>query len=161
MWNLGDICELLGIDLNKDPRFDTPEKQTQTTDEWHRLVEPYFLDKTKKEWARLMVEKDILGGPVLTYPELFQDPQVVHQEMVMEVGHPDGGTFKTVGFPIKLSATPAATRLGVPGLGEHSGGRFGQGALVGHGDAQHGGPQKGCNSETDRQSLGHRCRWLA
>jgi crotonobetainyl-CoA:carnitine CoA-transferase CaiB-like acyl-CoA transferase len=51
---------------------------------------------------------------------VFQDPQVLAQEMVMDVEHPGHGLVRMVGFPMKLSATPCRVRRPAPGLGEHS-----------------------------------------
>lgn len=55
--------------------------------------------------------------------ETFEDPQVLHREMVVEVevDHPRLGKVKQVGIPIKLSETPGSIRsLGVT-LGTHTG----------------------------------------
>jgi crotonobetainyl-CoA:carnitine CoA-transferase CaiB-like acyl-CoA transferase len=40
--------------------------------------------------------------------------------MVLEVEHPDHGSVRMTGFPVKLSATPARIRRPAPGLGEHT-----------------------------------------
>lgn len=53
--------------------------------------------------------------------ETFEDPQVLHRQMVVEVDHPRLGKVKQVGIPIKLSETPGSIRsLGVT-LGTHTG----------------------------------------
>jgi crotonobetainyl-CoA:carnitine CoA-transferase CaiB-like acyl-CoA transferase len=40
--------------------------------------------------------------------------------MVTEVAHSTLGAVKTIGPPVKLSATPANLRRGAPRLGEHT-----------------------------------------
>ena len=52
--------------------------------------------------------------------EVFSDPQVRSQEMVVEIDHPGHGPVRMTGFPIKLSATPARLRRPAPALGEHT-----------------------------------------
>lgn len=61
-----------------------------------------------------------LCAPVNTYAEAFAEPQVVHNEMVLEFDHPRAGKVRTVGPPIKFSRTPAAFRQRPPLLGEHT-----------------------------------------
>ena len=52
--------------------------------------------------------------------EVFADPQVLAQEMVLEAEHPGHGPVRMTGFPVKLSATPARLRRPAPALGEHT-----------------------------------------
>ena len=52
--------------------------------------------------------------------EALGDPQMVHQEMVIEVEHPGHGPVKMLGFPVKLSKTPCAVRHPAPKHGEHT-----------------------------------------
>jgi CoA:oxalate CoA-transferase len=52
--------------------------------------------------------------------EVCADPQVLAQEMVLEVEHPGHGPVRMTGFPVKLSATPAKLRRPAPELGEHT-----------------------------------------
>jgi CoA:oxalate CoA-transferase len=52
--------------------------------------------------------------------EVFQDPQILAQKMVIDVDHPGSGIVRMLGFPIKLSGTPCRVRHPAPALGEHS-----------------------------------------
>ena len=58
-------------------------------------------------------------GPIYTVPQAFADPQVQHQQMLLEVEQPSG-KVKTPGFPLKLSRTPAGLHRPAPQLGEHT-----------------------------------------
>ena len=49
--------------------------------------------------------------------EVFSDPQVLSQEMVLDQVHPGHGTVRMTGFPVKLSHTPAKLRRPAPDLG--------------------------------------------
>jgi formyl-CoA transferase len=40
--------------------------------------------------------------------------------MVMQVPHPVEGTYPSLGFPVKLSATPQRLRYAPPLLGQHT-----------------------------------------
>jgi crotonobetainyl-CoA:carnitine CoA-transferase CaiB-like acyl-CoA transferase len=50
----------------------------------------------------------------------INDPQVLAQEMLLEVEHPGRGPVRMTGFPVKLSATPCRVRLPAPELGADS-----------------------------------------
>ncbi len=52
--------------------------------------------------------------------DVFSDPQVLAQEMVIEADHPGHGPVRITGFPVKLSSTPARLRHPAPALGEHT-----------------------------------------
>ena len=60
------------------------------------------------------------NGPILHIDEVFQDPQVLHQEMLLEMDHPRAGKIKTLGFPVKLSQTPAQLKGPPPYMGQHT-----------------------------------------
>jgi crotonobetainyl-CoA:carnitine CoA-transferase CaiB-like acyl-CoA transferase len=107
-------------DLTRDTRFDTLEKQMAHEDEWRVILEPIFLEKTTAEWDAVMAEKDLVGGPILSYEEAFTHPQVTHQNMIMDMEHPYGGSFKSVGLPIQLSETSMKVSRHPPALGEHT-----------------------------------------
>ena len=51
---------------------------------------------------------------------LDEDPHVRAREMVVEVDHPIVGPMKTLGVPIKLSATPGGVTRPAPLLGQHT-----------------------------------------
>ncbi len=115
------VCDVLGIpNLEKDPRFDTPQKQRDRQEEVHQILENTFLTKPGGEWVELFEKKDIWAGPVNTYRDLFADPQVEHNGMIMEIDHPKAGKFKTVGVPVRLSDTPPGLHRPPPLLGQHT-----------------------------------------
>jgi crotonobetainyl-CoA:carnitine CoA-transferase CaiB-like acyl-CoA transferase len=56
---------------------------------------------------------------VLHHDEVFADPQILARGMVVEVEHAKAGKQKTLGVPLKLSATPGGVRRAAPVLGQH------------------------------------------
>ena len=47
-------------------------------------------------------------------------PQALAREMTVDVDHPVLGTMRTLGTPIKMSATPLNPKRRAPLLGEHT-----------------------------------------
>ena len=75
-----------------------------------------------KKWLKKRVTAPLDGRGLAgsSAEEVFSDPHVLAREMVIEVSHPTAGTVKMVGFPYKLSATPATVRVPPPLLGQHT-----------------------------------------
>ena len=52
--------------------------------------------------------------------EVCADPQVISQEMVLAIPHPEHGTVQMTGFPIKFREAPCTVRYPTPELGAHT-----------------------------------------
>jgi len=78
------------------------------------------MTKTSEEWVKELAEADVPCYPVLSIPEVFRDPHVLHRGMLKEVEHATEGTMKHIGIPVKLSQTPGEIRSHPPRLGEHT-----------------------------------------
>ena len=106
--------------LIEDKRFKTVSERVTNREELTKLLELKLVDKTTKEWEKILNEAGVANGPILYIDEVFQDPQVLHQQMLKEMDHPTIGKIKMVGFPTKLSRTPGTLRLPPPLLGQHT-----------------------------------------
>ncbi|MFI6667202.1 CoA transferase, partial [Streptomyces sp. NPDC050481] len=58
-------------------------------------------------------------GPILSPKEIIEDTSLADNDMIVEVDHPQRGTFTTVGNPLKLSDSPT-TITTPPLLGQHN-----------------------------------------
>ncbi len=118
---LGDICRALDLaPLGDDPRFATEAAQFAHRDELQAIFRRRFGELTQAEALARLEGQDLLCAPVRSLDQAVADPQVRHNEMVVEVAHPVLGRFRTIGIPIKLSETPGQLRLPPPELGEHT-----------------------------------------
>lgn len=116
------ICEILGVpELVDDPRFRTPALRVQHRRELERLLAPRFAGAPTHVWLERFDAAGVPAGPILTYDQVFADPHVRHREVVVPVEHPVAGPTRVLGFPVKLSGTPARVRRPAPALGEHTG----------------------------------------
>ncbi|MDO8479669.1 MAG: CaiB/BaiF CoA-transferase family protein [Candidatus Rokubacteria bacterium] len=114
------LSKVLGLpNLADDPRFDTDWKRDQNRAEMERIIEQALSRKTTAEWLSLMEKEDLWVAPVRRLPEVFNDPQVLHNDMVVTVQSPIG-PLKLPGVPYKLSKTPAQVRTAPPTLGQHT-----------------------------------------
>ncbi len=78
-----------------------------------------FREKTMAQWLAELGPQDICFGPVLNLDEAYDDPQLRHRGMVVDVDTA-AGPKRYIGPPIKLSDTPAAVRTPPAAFGEHT-----------------------------------------
>ncbi|UOQ58035.1 CoA transferase [Leucobacter allii] len=76
--------------------------------------------RTSAEWMEYFEARGVWAGPVYSYEDLVNDPQIAHNGTFVEYEHPTEGRIKTPGFPYKFSRTPAEVYRGAPQTGEHS-----------------------------------------
>jgi len=79
-----------------------------------------FRTKTTAEWLGILLPHDVRCSQVNTFKEMAVDPQVRHNDMIVEYDHPTAGKVATTGIPVQFSGTPAGIRRPAPLLGEHT-----------------------------------------
>jgi len=115
------FMEALGLEaLLQDPRFDSNDKRFARRDELNALISARMSRQTQDDWIERLNAAGVPSGRVQNLAEVFADPQVQAQEMVIEVEHPGHGAVRMLGFPVKLSGTPCRVRLPAPDLGAHN-----------------------------------------
>jgi formyl-CoA transferase len=110
----------LDAEMADDPRFATVDGIEVNAEAAHHALRDAFGRIDRDEALRRLEAQDVLAAPVNAYPEVFEDPQLRHNGMVMEAARPEIGPFRLVGPPIKLSATPVTLRNPPPTVGEHN-----------------------------------------
>src|SRR5262245_51979255 len=115
------LCQVPALqDICRDPRFQSRESRATYETALNSLLEGRFHTKTAVEWLALLAEHDVLAAPVYTYQDLFNDPQVAVNEMIVTQTHPVAGKIRTIGIPVKLARTPGQIRTPAPLLGQHT-----------------------------------------
>jgi formyl-CoA transferase len=118
---LQEICKGLGIeDLSADPRFANHQAQMTHRAELQARFRQEFSRRTTRAILDGLESVDILCARVNTMEEALAEPQVTHNGMIVEMHHPELGSIKTVGIPVKMEGTPGSVRLPPPRLGEHT-----------------------------------------
>jgi CoA:oxalate CoA-transferase len=103
-------------------RFDmkTAEQRRAARPELNALINQRLSTNTQDHWIEQLNAVGVPCGRVLSVAEVFEDPQVKAQDMVIEVDQGLRGIVRMVGFPVKLSDTPARLRHPSPELGAHT-----------------------------------------
>jgi len=75
---------------------------------------------TTAEALTALESADVPCAPVLDITEVFDDPQVQHNETVLTHHHPEVGQIRTTRFPARFSKTPTELERLAPAKGEHT-----------------------------------------
>ena len=115
------LLKELGLDdLLAVPEFATNERRIENRERLRAIVDAKIGEATVEAWILRLNRAGVPCGRVMNLENVFTDPQVLAQEMVLEAEHPGHGRVRMTGFPVKLSATPARFRRPAPALGEHT-----------------------------------------
>jgi CoA:oxalate CoA-transferase len=76
--------------------------------------------RTRDEWLMELTAAGIPVAPVNGVEDTVNDPHVLSRNMIVEIPHPSGGSFKAPGNPIKMSAADSGTFSAPPLLGQHT-----------------------------------------
>lgn len=117
---LETVCETLGVDGIDPDDFDSQAAAFEARDSIHEAIEARTRTYEANDLVETLSSVDVQAVTVADPTDVPDDPQVRHNDMILDVPHPEGGTFTTTGFPIKLSGTPDELRRGPPKIGEHT-----------------------------------------
>jgi formyl-CoA transferase len=106
--------------LADNPRYATNPLRVQHRDELVPLLEEMTRKKTKASWINLLEKANVPCGPINNFKEVFENEQVIHRGVQIDVPHPTVGTMKLVASPMRLSKTPPEVRMAPPTLGQHT-----------------------------------------
>jgi formyl-CoA transferase len=115
------FCQAAGCpELVQEPRFRTMSQRIVHRAELIPLIADVMRTRTKHEWIGLLEAANVPCGPINNMKEVFEDPQVLHRGLRVDIPHPSGGKAAVVRSPLRLSETPVEYRLAPPTLGQHN-----------------------------------------
>ena len=114
------LAEMLGDSERQGEPFATQPQRLAAKD----FIEERLISILKTEscdhWLEKLAEARIPCAPVNDLAHAFADEQVLARNMVVEVEHPEGGSVKMPGNPVKMSGTPAEDYASPPLLGQQT-----------------------------------------
>jgi crotonobetainyl-CoA:carnitine CoA-transferase CaiB-like acyl-CoA transferase len=103
-----------------DARFVTDTARVAHREALAAAIDAETATASRADWLARLDAAGIPCGPIFDYAEAFAAPQARAREMAIEVDHPVLGRVRSLGTPIKMSATPLDPTRRAPLLGEHT-----------------------------------------
>lgn len=100
--------------------FTDPKDNMRKREEIHRLVHESVLTRTTAEWMRVFETHKVWYAPVNDYEQVEVDPQVLHNEMIMTIAHPEAGSVRVLAHPVRYDGERPALRRLPPRQGQHT-----------------------------------------
>ena len=109
-------------ELARDERFASLTARAANSAECVAILDAAFASKPRAEWIRILNEDpgDYIFTIVNGVDDLPADPQVIANDYIVTVDHPQHGPTRMVGVPVRLSETPGSVRTPAPELGQHT-----------------------------------------
>ncbi|PKB65566.1 MAG: hypothetical protein BZY82_08255 [SAR202 cluster bacterium Io17-Chloro-G3] len=116
------LCDVIGLEhLVVDERFTSFDKRRTMAQEVFELLSGVFGTRPRDEWLRLLRGAEVPSSPVAYREEVFDDVQVVANEMFVRQYHPDLGKVTMVNVPFTfIGSEESRFRWPAPGLGQHT-----------------------------------------
>jgi crotonobetainyl-CoA:carnitine CoA-transferase CaiB-like acyl-CoA transferase len=115
------LCGVLGLEaLADDARFAKNSDRVRNRRPLAELIEARTRTWTMSALVEALSRVDVPSGPINTLDQVFEDPQVTHRELKVNLPHALGVDVATIRNPLRFSATPARYEQAPPMLGQHT-----------------------------------------
>jgi len=114
------LCEKLNLpELAREERYDTVVKRAQHAAEILPKLHDALLARSAFEWEAYLGD-DVPCAAARSVEDVFDNAQVVAEEMVTAMKHPLVGRYRGLTRAIKFDRTPGPEPFAAPTFGEHS-----------------------------------------
>jgi crotonobetainyl-CoA:carnitine CoA-transferase CaiB-like acyl-CoA transferase len=114
------LCEKTGLDaLALNERYDTVRKRALHCDEIVPQLHAALQSRSALEWEAHFGDA-VPCAAARSVEDMFDDPQVLAEEMVSSFEYPGVGRYRGFKHPIRFGATPGPEPFAAPAFGEHS-----------------------------------------
>ena len=115
------LCAALGHEaLAHDARFARNAGRVENQETLMGILRDEFANRDRATLIETLERAGVPCGPINTIPEVFDEPQVKHRRMRVEVPHPLSGTVSLIASPMRFTHAPITHDRPPPLLGEHT-----------------------------------------
>ncbi|MDQ4137215.1 MAG: CoA transferase [Pseudomonadota bacterium] len=115
------LIAALGLEEEaRNPAFATNDLRVKNRAAINALIESRTIRKPSAHWIEVLNRAGVPCGPVVGIPEVFEDPQVRHEQMAVTYDQPEAGPVTVLSLPVKFTEEPFRIRRPAPALGEHT-----------------------------------------
>ena len=103
----------------QDERFAVGASRSVNRETLCALIAELMPSRGMNEWMLLLESANVPCGPINTIPQVYDDPQVQHRGMRVQMQHPSG-PISLLASPLRFSQTPVSYDVPPPLLGQHT-----------------------------------------
>ena len=104
----------------QDPIYETAFERQKDKQILESVIQKELLKENSDYWLEELEKESVPCARVNNLEQAIHDEQAQHRNMLVDVPHPEGGSAKIPGNPIKLSSVDKEEFLAPPLLGEHT-----------------------------------------
>ena len=115
------LCQAIDmVHLIEDPRFETNADRVKNRTQLVELLQSRFLESSRENWLEVLEKHDVPCAPVVwSVKDLYTNPQIAANELIMTKEHPATGWVRVPAVPWVMSRTPATYKGVGPTVGQH------------------------------------------
>lgn len=115
------LLEVLGLpaSLHQDPRFIDNNQRIAHRAALHDILEAVTQTRSVAEWIELLSARRLPCAPINDLRQAFEDAQVRHRDLAMQLPHASGQQVPTLRSPLRLPLNPVRY-TSPPMLGQHT-----------------------------------------
>ena len=115
------LCDVLDArSIVHDPRYATNEARVEHRAELDAELERLLVARPAAVWLAALETAGVPAAPINDVAQVFDDPQVRHRGLRIDVARAGGGSVPLVASPIRLSESSTRPPSAPPRLGEHT-----------------------------------------
>jgi crotonobetainyl-CoA:carnitine CoA-transferase CaiB-like acyl-CoA transferase len=115
------LCETMGKpEIAVDARFSSNDARVRNREALIEILQAAFKLQPVAFWSQRLARAGVPCGPINDIAAVFEDPQVQHRALRIEVEHPLAGPLPLIASPLRLSDTPVQYGIAPPLLGQHT-----------------------------------------
>jgi crotonobetainyl-CoA:carnitine CoA-transferase CaiB-like acyl-CoA transferase len=112
------FCAATGLEaLAADPRYASNAQRVANRAQLVPRLAAALLERPTAHWLRVLRKAEVPCGPINDLAQVFDEPQVRHRGMRIDLVHPAAGRVPSVRNPIRFSRTPLDCGPAPPLLG--------------------------------------------
>ena len=115
------LCGAFNPNWLTDPKYATQEMREENGEEFAAEFDAVIAKMTTEEALAAMATNDVPGAAIAARPDVLADPQVMHNQSVVELSDGQAGERTEALPPVRFGAdAELAVPPSAPGLGEHT-----------------------------------------
>lgn len=115
------VCKVVSRnDLAENPKYKSNMLRVKHRRELLQILSKRFIEETTGEWLLRFEGSGVPCGPINNIQQVFENPQVAHNGLILEMDHPTSGRITVPGPAVRFSSFEQVGAMPPPVIGQHT-----------------------------------------